>query len=77
MSWAHFFWHQKGIVYLSVDDFNLPVLVVEFVAHVERHVAQVVHHVVHLAQIVLHLIFPGIIRYPVTGKKKTMSGQFS
>lgn len=51
-------------VYLAVDSVNLPVLVLQFWAHVNCHVAQVAYHRVHLPHVLLHLIFSSIIRDP-------------
>lgn len=41
--------------HLAIDPVDLPILVLELAAHVDRHVPQVADHRVHLAHVLLHL----------------------
>lgn len=48
--------------YLEVDAIDLPVLVLQLGAHINRHVAQITNHRVHLAHIILHLHLAIVVR---------------
>ena len=55
--------------YLSVDSVELVVLVLNFRAHVDGHVAQITDHGAHFAHIVLHLALAGVLSDPVTHRR--------
>lgn len=48
--------------YLAIDPVDLPVLILELAAHVDRHVPQVADHRVHLAHVLLHLPLARVVR---------------
>lgn len=48
--------------YLAIDPIDLPVLILELAAHVDRHVPQVADHRVHLAHVLLHLPLARVVR---------------
>lgn len=48
--------------YLAVDPVDLPVLILQLAAHVDRHVPQVADHRVHLAHVLLHLRLARVVR---------------
>lgn len=50
------------LTHLAIDPVDLPVLVLELAAHVDRHVPQIADHRVHLAHIFLHLRLAGVVR---------------
>lgn len=47
--------------HLAIDPVDLPVLILQFAAHVDRHVPQIADHRVHLAHIILHLVLAGVV----------------
>lgn len=47
---------------LAIDPVDLPILILELAAHVDRHVSQIADHRVHLAHVVLHLPFARVVR---------------
>jgi len=49
------------VTHLAIDPVDLPVLVLEFAAHVDRHVPQVTDHRVHLAHVLLHLLLARVV----------------
>lgn len=53
-----------GLSYLAHDPVDLAILGVDFIAHVQSHVAQVTDDAAHLLQVLVHLIFPGVVCYP-------------
>lgn len=50
--------------YLAVDAVDLAVLVLQFGAHVERHVAKITDHSIHLSHVLFHFILASVICYP-------------
>lgn len=50
------------ITHLAVNPVNLPILILELAAHVNRHVPQVADHRVHLAHVLLHLTLACVVR---------------
>lgn len=50
------------ITHLAIDPVDLPVLVLELAAHVERHIPQIADHRVHLAHVLLHFPLARVIR---------------
>lgn len=58
--------------YLLHDPVNLAILGVNFLAHVQGHVAQISDDAAHLLQVLIHLILSRIIRHP--GAEQEESG---
>jgi hypothetical protein len=56
--------------YLLVDSVHLSVLVLDFRAHVDGHVAQVADHGADLAHVLLHFILARVFGDPVNTKTK-------
>lgn len=54
--------HSLAITHLAVDPVDLPILILELAAHVDRHVPQIADHRVHLAHVLLHFPFARVIR---------------
>lgn len=52
----------RGRTHFAIDPVDLPVLVLELAAHVDRHVPQVADHRVHLAHVLLHLSLARVVR---------------
>ena len=50
--------------YLQMDAFHLCILLSDFTAHIDGHVAQVSDHSSHLLHVLIHLVLPSIICYP-------------
>lgn len=48
--------------HLAIDPVDLPVLILELAAHVDRHVPQIADHRVHLAHVLLHLRLARVVR---------------
>lgn len=57
-------------VYLALHTFNLNILCVDLIPHVEGHALQVPHNAAHVGQVFLHLVLAGIISYPVGHQSK-------
>jgi len=49
------------LTHLAIDPVDLPVLVLELAAHIDRHVPQVADHRVHLAHVLLHLLLARVV----------------
>lgn len=47
--------------HLAINPVDLPILILQFAAHVDRHVSQITDHCVHLTHILFHLSFTGIV----------------
>lgn len=47
---------------LAIDPVDLPILILQLAAHVDRHVSQIADHRVHLAHVLLHLRFTSVVR---------------
>lgn len=60
--WCAFTRHYSLPTYLAVDPVDLPVLILELAAHVDRHVPQIADHRVHLAHVLLHLPLARVVR---------------
>lgn len=50
------------LTHLAIDPVDLPVLVLELAAHINRHIPQIADHRVHLAHVLLHLPLARVIR---------------
>lgn len=48
--------------HLAIDPVDLPILILQLAAHVDRHVSQIADHRVHLAHVLLHLCFTSVVR---------------
>lgn len=53
--------YSPSITHLAVDPVDLPILILELAAHVDRHIPQVADHRVHLAHVILHLPLARIV----------------
>lgn len=54
--------HSLAVTHLAVDPVDLPILILELAAHVDRHVPQIADHRVHLAHVLLHFSLARVIR---------------
>lgn len=54
--------YPDSLTHLAIDPVDLPVLILKFAAHIDRHVPQVADHCVHLAHVLLHLPFARVVR---------------
>jgi len=64
-AWTHrwcAFTRRFTSTHLAIDPVDLPILILELAAHVNRHVPQIANHRVHLAHILLHLILARVVR---------------
>lgn len=50
--------------YLPLDAFDLDVLRVDLVPHVQRHALQVPHDAANMSQVLLHLVLSGVVGHP-------------
>lgn len=50
------------LTHLAIDPVDLPILILELAAHVDRHVPQIADHRVHLAHVLLHLRLARVVR---------------
>lgn len=48
--------------HLAIDPVDLPVLILQLAAHIDRHVSQITDHRVHLSHVLLHLRLAGVVR---------------
>lgn len=53
--------HSPCDFYLCVDALDHAILVLQFGAHIQRHVSQITDHRVHLAHVILHLVLACIV----------------
>lgn len=53
---------RESFPHLAIDPVDLPVLILQLAAHVDRHVSQITDHRVHLAHVLLHLRLAGVVR---------------
>lgn len=52
------------LTHLAIDPVDLPILILELAAHVDRHVPQIADHRVHLAHVLLHLALARVVCDP-------------
>lgn len=57
-------------VYLALHTFNLNILRVDLIPHVQGHALQVPHDAAHVGQVFLHLVLAGVISHPVGQRSK-------
>lgn len=57
-------------VYLALHAFNLNILCVDLIPHVQGHALQVPHDAAHVGQVFLHFVLASIISYPVGQQSK-------